>query len=509
MLVQDFLHNSFENYAKKIALICDNKRLTYGEIETLTNKLAHALVELGIQRNDRIVIFLPNSVETVISIFAILKASGIFVIVNPTTKRDKLTYILNNCRASALITLRENASLAGEVQSHVPTLKFILCSSDGTESDEEIDTFYDFDAIIEDSNTTRPKSKTIDQDLACLIYTSGSTGEPKGVMSGHNNMVFASTSITSYLENVPEDIVINVLPLSFDYGLYQLIMVFQFGGTLVLERSFNYPAYILDKIAKEKVTGLPGVPTMFSIMVQMDLNKFDLSSIRYITNTAAALPPKHILEFRKKFPWAKLFSMYGLTECKRTLYLPPHLLDKKPGSVGIAIPGTEVWIEDDNGAKLGPGKIGELIIRGSHVMRGYWGDVKATAEMYREGPTPGERTLCSGDLFKMDEDGLMYFVSRKDDIIKCRGEKVSPKEVENVLYNIKGVVEAAVIGVDDEMLGQAIKAFVVTRDKTMTSEDVKKYCSMHLENFMVPQYVEFKNSLTKTSSGKITKKDLS
>ena len=373
---------------------------------------------------------------------------------------------------------------------------------------------YALDDLLAAYTATRPDCPTIDQDLACLIYTSGSTGEPKGVMSGHNNVVFASGSIIQYLENTPDDIVINVLPLSFDYGLYQLLMVFRFGGTLVLERSFAYPAAVLKRMEAERVTGLPGVPTVFAILLQMNLSPYDLSSLRYITNTAAALPPSHIMALREKFPWATLYSMYGLTECKRTLYLPPNQLDRRPGSVGIAIPGTEVWIEDEEGSRVGPGVVGELVIRGSHVMRGYWENPGATAKCYRPGPTPGERVLYSGDLFKMDEEGYLYFVARKDDIIKSRGEKVAPKEVENVLYGIEGVVEAAVIGVPDPILGQAIKAFVVLDadkdhpDVELTEKDILRHCQANLENFMVPQYVKFCDELPKTASGKIKKTDL-
>jgi acyl-CoA synthetase (AMP-forming)/AMP-acid ligase II len=323
-------------------------------------------------------------------------------------------------------------------------------------------------------------------------------------MSTHANMVFAASSIIQYLENVPEDIVINVLPLSFDYGLYQLMMVFEFGGTLVLERSFAYPAAILKRIEQEKVTGLPGVPTLFAVLLQMDLNKFDLSSLRYLTNTAAALPVEHIRRLRDAFPWARLYSMYGLTECKRTLYLPPEELNRRPGSVGIAIPGTEVWVEDEAGNRLGPGEVGELVVRGSHVMQGYWNNPEATARWYREGRYPAERLLYTGDLFRMDEEGFLYFVARKDDVIKSRGEKVAPKEVESVLYQLPGVVEAAVVGVPDEILGQAVKAFVVcSSDYFLTERDVLRHCTQNLEDFMVPKHVEFRDSLPKTESGKI------
>jgi len=286
-------------------------------------------------------------------------------------------------------------------------------------------------------------------------------------------------------------------------------MVFKFGGTLVLERGFAFPAQILKRIETERVTGFPGVPTLYAVLVQMDLSPYDLSSLRYLTNTAAALPPAHITELRFKFPWARLYSMYGLTETKRTLYLPPEQLDKRPGSVGIAIPGTEVWLVDEEGNRLPNGSMGELVARGRHVMRGYWGDPEMTATRYRPGPIPGERVCYTGDLFRSDEEGYMYFVARKDDIIKSRGEKVAPKEVETVLYQLKGVTEAAVVGVPDPLLGQAVKAFVVVSGgQTLTEAEVIRHCRANLEDFMIPKYVEFVAELPKTSSGKIKKTDL-
>lgn len=516
MLVYEFLQESAARLPGKVALICDGQRLTYAEIDAMVNRLANAMIAYGLHRGDRVVIFLPNSVAAVVGIFATLKAGGVFVVVNNTTKRDKLTYILNNCRATAFLTETKHRSLAGSISAEAPELKFCILSGsrlDAAESESERypggATRYFFDDIQATYSDQRPPRINVDLDLACLIYTSGSTGEPKGVMSDHSNIVFAASSIIQYIGNREDDIVITVSPLSFDYGLYQLLMVFKFGGTLVLERSFAYPAAILNRIEQERVTGFPGVPTVFSMLLQMDLSSYDLSSLRYITNTAAALPPSHILQLRDKFPQATLFSMYGLTETKRTLYLPPDQLDKRPGSVGIAIPGTEVWIEDEHGNRLGPGNAGELVIRGRHVMRGYWEAPEATAQRYRSGPIPGERLCYSGDLFRMDEEGFFYFVGRKDDIIKSRGEKVSPKEVENVLYELEGVVEAAVIGVPDPILGQAIKVFLVLERTTeLSDKQVLAHCRANLEDFMLPKYVEFCQELPKTSSGKIKKTDL-
>ena len=188
--------------------------------------------------------------------------------------------------------------------------------------------------------------------------------------------------------------------------------------------------------------------------------------------------------------------------------MPPELLDQKPGSVGIAIPGTEVWIEDEKGNRLGPGETGELVSRGRHVMRGYWMAEEATAKRFRQGPTPGERVCLTGDLFRMDEEGCFYFVARKDDVIKSRGEKVAPKEVENVIFGLKGVREVAVIGVPDALLGQAVKALVVVDNPMVTAAVVLAHCRSHLEDFMVPKQVEFRTSLPKTESGKIARKEL-
>jgi len=516
MLVNDFLQDSADRFPDKVALICDGHRLTYAQIEEQANRVANALLDLGVQRGDRVAVWLPNSVETVIAIFGILKAGATFTVVNATTKPGKLAYVMNNCAACGLFAPARQRRQVEGLSDAVPSTHFaILCGKGAAElpthtrrgegeappPDRRV---AGFPQLLEAYPTTRPPCPTIDIDLACLIYTSGSTGEPKGVMSTHANMVFAASSIIQYLENIPEDIVINVLPLSFDYGLYQLMMVFKFGGTLVLERSFTYPAAVLQRIAQERVTGFPGVPTLFAVLLQMDLSQFDLSSLTYLTNTAAALPVEHIHRLRDAFPWARLYSMYGLTECKRTLYLPPEELDRRPGSVGIAIPGTEVWIEDETGKRLGPGEVGELVIRGSHVMQGYWNAPEKTAQRYRPGRYPAERKLYSGDLFKMDKEGFLYFVARKDDIIKSRGEKVAPKEVESAIYQLPGVLEVAVVGVPDEILGQAIKAFVVCRDEhQLTEKDVIRHCTQHLENFMVPSHVEFRDSLPKTSSGKI------
>ena len=512
MLVNHFLENSAARLPDKMALVCGNQRLTYREIDYSANQLASALVDMGIRRQDRVVIFLDNSVESVISLFGILKTGAIFIILNPTMKSKKLNYILNDSGAQVLITHTSKLCIINEAVIDAPDLKHIICcQSKGPHSN--LKRFVTWSSIFEQTEQIQANNKVslIDVDLATIIYTSGSTGEPKGVMSAHYNVVAAAQSIIQYLENVEQDIILNVLPLSFGYGLYQVLMAFLFGGTVVLEKSFAYPHEIIEHLAQERVTGFPIVPTMAAILLQMkDLSRFDFSSLRYITNAGDALPVAYIRKLQAFFPHVRIYSMYGLTECKRVSYLPPDQLDLMPNSVGMPMPNVEVVIVDKQGQEVAAGDVGELVVRGSNVMQGYWNKPEETSQTFRPGRYRGEALLFSGDLFQRDEEGFLYFVARKNDLIKVKGERVSPKEIENVLCDMDGIFESAVIGVPDEIFGHAIKAFIVKNKKSeLTEKEVMKYCVKNLEPFMLPKYIEFRDSLPRSANGKIDKKKLS
>jgi long-chain acyl-CoA synthetase len=505
MRVERFLKDSAARFPEKTALVAGGRRYTFAELDALTDRVAAGLERLGVRRGERVVVFMDNAAEAVIAIFAILKAGAVFSPVNPSTKTDKLAYILNNCRAQAIITQAKVAETAREAMAAAPSVTIgVVAGQKG-----EAQGFARFEDLASGAMGERPVGFAgIEIDLAMLIYTSGSTGFPKGVMMTHQNVVAAATSITTYLENTSDDIILNVLPISFDYGLYQVLMAMKMGATLVLEKSFAFPAAILKLINTEKVTGFPLVPTMAALILQMkDIRPGDYPTLRYLTNTAAALPPAHIQRLRDLFPGATVFSMYGLTECKRCTWLPPKELDRRPGSVGVAIPGTEAYVVDDDGRKLGAGEVGELVIRGPHVMKGYWENEEATAKALRPGPFAWEKVLYTGDLFRTDEGGFLYFVGRKDDIIKSKGEKVSPKEIENVLYALPGIREAAVIGVPDPILGAAIKAVIALEPgSALTEADILRHCARHLEDFMVPRLVQFREDLPKTDSGKISRR---
>jgi amino acid adenylation domain-containing protein len=508
MQVEGFLERSAGRDPGKVALVFGDRRLTYAELDVAANRLARGLLAAGVSRGDRVAIYLENSVEAILAIFGALKCGAAFMVINPTTKTDKLAFMMRDSRASAIVTDLRRGMGVTSIDGGLPHVRAIVVTDGTRQADGDDPRLLAFDDLAGDGDGTKPPNPSIDVDLAALIYTSGSTGTPKGVMLTHRNIVSAATSITTYLENVPDDVILNVLPLSFDYGLYQVLMAFKGGATLVLERSFAYPHAVLQTAVAERVTGLPIVPTISALLLQIDLRSYDLSSVRYLTNTAAALPPSHISELRSRLPHVRIYSMYGLTECKRVSYLPPDEIDTRPDSVGKAMPNEEVYVVDEQGRRMASG-VGELVIRGSNVMAGYWERPEETDRVLRPGPLPGERVLHSGDVFRMDEDGYLYFLGRKDDIIKSRGEKVSPREVENVLYELAGVAEAAVVGVPDAVLGQAVKAVVTLRDGASLDErQVLRHCAERLENFMVPKVVEIRAAMPKTTSGKIDKKTL-
>lgn len=515
-LIYDYLELSSQSYPDKKALISEENEITYSQLQHATDVLAYELINLGIKRHDRVIIFIDNSIETVISIYGILKAGAVFVTLNGSVKSQNLRYILEDSGAHVLITHTNKARVVDKACEDLKEHPKIIWIGKNNEISSKLSNIsYQWESLNLYRNNLSENikaqfPKVIDLDLAALIYTSGSTGKSKGVMCPHKSMVSAAQSIIQYLKNTPDDIIINILPLSFDYGLFQVLMSIMFGGTVVIEKTFIYTHKILKNIEKYRVTGFPIVPTVIAMLLKLDnISRYDFGSLRYITNTGAALPVEHIKQLRKILPNIKFYSMFGLTECKRILYLPPDEIDKRPRSVGKAMPNCEVFVVDEHGNEVEHGEVGELIVRGSNLMNGYWNSPELTKQWYKQGKFPGEKLLYTGDYFKKDEEAFLYFVGRKDEMIKCKGERVSPREIEDIICQIDCVVEVAVIGVDDEIAGQAIKAFVVvSQGRTLSENDIKKYCTQNLENFKVPSYIIFIDHLPKTPNNKIDKKIL-
>ena len=506
-LLHDSLLVSGSDRPDKIAVATEEESVTYGKLLDRAQRFARGLQEHGVRRGDRVAVFLENSVSTVVGIYGALLAGAVFVVVNPQTKADKLAYMLRDCDAVAVITDGRLALVVAAVAEQLPSLRTVVQVG---EFQPGVPYAVPLESLMAASTAVPMPTATIPLDLAALVYTSGSTGKPKGVMLSHQNMAFAQGSLVEYLRLSADDRILNVLPLAFDYGLYQALMAVHLGATLILETSFSFPAKVIQRAQDEQVTVFPGVPTVFATLLSMHRHRpLALPSVRRFTNTAAHLPDEYIPGLREMAPGALIYKMYGLTECKRVCYLEPELALTKPSSVGKAIPGTEVFVLDDDGQRVPPGVTGTLHVRGPHVMMGYWNLPRETEHMLKPGPYPGERMLCTHDLFRTDEDGFLYFVGRTDDIIKSRGEKVSPVEVENALATIAGVKEAAVVGVADGLLGQAIRAFVVLHtDVSMTEREFKRACMERLENYMVPRDVVFLGELPKTESGKVRHKSL-
>lgn len=505
-LLQDGLLHNAARLGAKTALVIEGKPYTYGALCDAAQRLADGLIHHGLERGDRVAIYMDNTWTCVVSIYGTLLAGGVFLVINPQTKSDKLEFVLDDSDARILITDGHLTSVFMPVLSRLPKLAATLCSGKCPDA-EGITTF---DTVLNHSTARSVASAAIPLDLAALIYTSGSTGAPKGVMQTHQSMLFAVNSLTRYLRLSEHDRLLCVLPLAFDYGLYQLLMTIALGATLVLERSFTFPAQVFARMAEQEVTVFPAVPTLFAMLLAShNREPLCFPKVTRVTNTAAALPDDFVTRLRPVFPNALIYKMYGLTECKRVSYLEPELVDSKPGSVGKAIPGTEIYLLSPEGEAVAPGKTGILYVRGPHVMLGYWKRPDLSARMLKTGKLPGERVLCTQDYFRMDEEGFLYFVGRNDDIIKTRGEKVSPVEIENAMHNIAGISQVAVIGVPDELLGQAVRAYVVLEpDAGLNEKQIRAQCLARLENYMVPKEIVICTELPVTATGKVSKRML-
>ena len=506
MLLQHAFAASCSRLPDKTALVCGDDRVTFDDLARRVAALAALLQSRGVGHGDRVALYLESSIEFATAVHAVLTIGAVFMPISSLTKADKLAYMLGDTRPRALLTDVRLGRVWREALARAASVTTCVVAGI-TQADGDIQPW---PAAAYGSASTLVAAPTVDQDLAAIIYTSGTTGVPKGVMLAHRNMLSAWDSVQSYLQLSEDDVIGLALSPSFSYGLYYVLMGLGLGATVVLEPSVAFPIRIVEHLARERITVFPGVPTLFSALLGLaDVSRFDLSPLRIVTNAAAPLSESHIRRIQAWLPGAKLYSMYGMTECKRISYLPPEQLAIRPTSVGRGMPGQEVWLVDSYGRRLPNGSTGELVVRGKHVMRGYWDKPAETAQRLKPGSVPDEWVLHTGDTFRTDDEGWLYFVARSDDIIKSRGEKVAPREVENVIYAIDAVLDCAVIGVADDLLGQAVKAFIVLKPgATLTERDVIRQCLMRLESYMAPKSVVFLAELPRTDSGKIRKLDL-
>jgi acyl-CoA ligase (AMP-forming) (exosortase A-associated) len=509
-LTHHMLQTSARRAPNKEALVHGAERLTYATVASKTAGLANGLRNAGLSPGDRIGIYLDASVQQVVSIFGISEAGGVFVPINTTLFPDQVAHVAKDCGMKGLIATRSKLASLLEVLPQIPSLEFLVLTEEGEFPGVQL-RIYSFRHFCDLPPLSDNRKEPISKDLGAILYTSGSTGKPKGVMLSHANIIAGSGIVSNYLGITMSERILAVLPFSFDAGLNQLMTAFEQGATCVLI-NFVFGREIVQTLVKERITGLAGVPTLWSLLVQPNsgLEKQPLTNLRYITNTGGAMPQAVLATLRKTLTTTKVFLMYGLTEAFRSTYLPPEELDRRPTSMGKAIPDTEILVLNEHGQRCKPGEIGELVHRGPTVSLGYWGRPEDTARVLRSNPSlPAEMGDCekvcySGDLVKTDEEGFLYFVGRRDTMIKSSGFRISPTEVEEALFSSKKLRGAAVIGIPDEILGQTIKAFVVPRDgESLDTNGLLAHCSEKLPRYMIPKAIEVLQDLPKTSSGKV------
>jgi acyl-CoA ligase (AMP-forming) (exosortase A-associated) len=509
-LIWHLLRESARRLSDKEALVHGDERLTYREVAGRVERLAAGLHEAGLRRGDRIGIYLEPSVEQVLSIFAISQAGGVYVPINAQLFPEQVSHIARDCGMKGLITRPARLSSMAALIPEIPTLEFTVLA--GNEDSSQISlSVHRLEDLCQSRVLANLGETSISKDLAAILYTSGSTGKPKGVMLSHDNVIAGSRIVSTYLEITSAERILAVLPFSFDAGMNQLMTAFHQGGTIVLI-NFVFARDVVQILLKERISGLAGVPTLWSLLVQPNssLQKQPLPDLRYITNTGGAMPLAVLAALRNALPSTKIFLMYGLTEAFRSTYLPPSEVDRRPTSMGKAIPDTEILVVNENNQLCKPGEIGELVHRGPTVSMGYWGRPEDTHKALRPNPLlppelgDCERVCYSGDLVKTDEEGFLYFVGRRDTMIKSSGFRISPTEVEEVLFQSGQLRQAAVIGIPDDALGQSIKAFVVPRDgNVLNADDLLAHCGEKMPRYMVPKVVEIMDDLPKTSSGKV------
>jgi len=509
-LIHQLIFQSALTMPDRQALSYQGVGLSYGALAQMVRLAADAWLQHGLGRGERLAVYLEKREETVVAMFGAAAAGAVFVPVNPVLKPDQVGHILADCNVRILVTSRERLNGLADVLSRCPDLRAVIVigSMEGLPRLDGVQLHSWREAML--AASPRPAHACIDADVAAILYTSGSTGKPKGVVLSHRNLVAGALSVASYLDNTPEDRILCVLPLSFDYGLSQLSTAFSVGACAVL---LNYLLLrdIVEAVEHERITGLAGVPPLWIQLAQL---RWHARRLRYITNSGGVMQRHTLAALRKALPQTQIYLMYGLTEAFRSTYLAPEQLDIRPGSIGKAIPNAEILVLRGDGSPCAPNEPGELVHRGALVALGYWNDAARTAERFRPLPDRlgglpvAELAVWSGDTVRADEEGFLYFIGRGDDMIKTSGYRVSPAEVEEVVYATGLVTEAAALGIPHEQLGQSIALVAAVAPGAATdTAALLTACKLALPAYMVPARIEVRTSpLPRNPNGKIDRK---
>ncbi|MBS1228252.1 MAG: long-chain-fatty-acid-CoA ligase [Proteobacteria bacterium] len=518
-LLQHLIELSAARDPQRVALSYQGQDISYAELDAQVGRFAGAIAAVSGEKHARVAIFLEKRFEFVVACFGAASAGCVFVPINPVLKPLQVAHILRDCSARLLVTSKSRLDQLREVLPGCQELRHVVLV-DGVD-----------DSVPTPLSACRTHAWTafnglrqagaaaglIDSDMAAILYTSGSTGKPKGVVLSHRNLVCGAQSVAQYLENTGEDTLLAALPLSFDAGFSQLTTAFHCGARVVL---INYllPRDILKAVVSERVSGLTAVPPLWIQLAHLDWPRAASDHLRYFANTGGRLPGEILGRLRAALPKTRPFLMYGLTESFRSTYLPPQEIDRRPDSIGRAIPNAEILVLRENGTLCDDDEAGELVHRGALVGMGYWNDAEKTAERYRALPaelragglTLPEIAVFSGDVVRRDKDGFLYFIGRRDEMIKTSGYRVSPSEVEEILYDAEFVDEAAAFGIEHPLLGQAIVAVVKASDaEALTGEQLLAHCRARMPAYMVPARIDLIfTSLPRNANGKIDRKAL-
>ncbi len=518
-LLNHLLEASAERHPESTAVVSGDRSLTYGQLEDAANRLANALIACGVTRGDRVGIHLTKSIWSVVSVHAIHKAGAAYVPLDPNAPPERARYILGAAGIKVLITERSKALRLTQPEP---------CSLDSLlQTVVSVDDCHDLPAalagtainlsdVLAHGDSRRPESTTIWTDLAYILFTSGSTGKPKGVMISHLNALNFVNWAHREFGVSDRDVVANHAPLHFDLSIFDVFASMKAGATVALvpDELAYFPYALAEWIERQRITIWYSVPSILSMLVRQGrLERFPFERLRTILFAGEVFPVKHLRQFMSAISRATYYNLYGPTETNVITYYrvePPSLETLEQIPIGRACANTEVFVIDDEGrAVTEPGIEGELYARGSNVAAGYWGDADGTRRAFVNDPRsrePVHQVYRTGDIVKLGTDGNLVFIGRRDEMVKSRGYRIELGEIESVMYRHPRILEAAVVAIPDEVLGNRIKAFAVSRpDQELAEEEVRRHCSNYLPKYMIPESVELRDSLPRTSTGKVDK----
>ncbi len=510
-LIQHFLEESGEKFPDKVCLEEADNKITYEQTVQNSRKIAGMLCSLGVKPGDHIGIFMDRSLDQVISLLGVFYAGAVLVILNPILREQQISHIIRDAEIATIITNQDKMKKNLSVFINAGVKKAVIFYGQDQPAFQETVLFDgDFKALPE----LKRDCPRITDDTSHIIYTSGSTGLPKGIVISHRNTIDGGKIVSQYTELHSDDRMLGALPFNFDYGFNQLINTLYKGATIYLHRFF-LPNDLLQVLEKKQITVFAGMTPIWSKIFNPKLTdlskKYDFSRIRVVTNTGGKVPVSTVQKLRQLFPQAKVYLMYGLTEAFRSTYLDPDQIDNRPHSIGKAIPNVQIMVINKQGKECGPEEEGELVHRGALISKGYWNNPEKTKQVFRPNPllsennTHLETVVFSGDIVKKDKEGFLYYVGRKDNMIKTKGYRVSPSEVEELLYNFTGVAECVVTGYEENDTIK-LRAIIQLKDADWSSEKVLMKCKQEFPFYLVPDDIVIRDSFPLTSNGKIDRK---